>query len=66
MSQQDRLLTIFEAADRLGMRPVTLRSWANKRKIGHVKINRALRIPESEVVKIIERGFVPALPERGR
>ena len=64
MIQHDRLLTIFQAADRIGMRPVTLRSWANKRKIGHVKIGRCLRIPESEIRKIIECGFISAMPER--
>lgn len=65
MSDNDRLLTIEEAAIRLGLRPVTLRMWASARKIARVRIGkRAIRIPESEITKIISRGLIPALPER--
>jgi hypothetical protein len=36
-----------------------------RRKIGYVKVGaRRIAIPEAEIAKIIERGFVPALPER--
>jgi excisionase family DNA binding protein len=59
-----KLLTLEQAAERLGMRPVTLRMWASSRKIARVKLGRAVRIPESEIAKIIERGLIPALPER--
>jgi excisionase family DNA binding protein len=62
----ERLLTLEQAAERLGMKPVTLRMWASARKIARVKINRAVRIPESEITKIIERGLIPARPERSR
>jgi len=58
------LLTLDQAAARLGMRPVTLRMWASARKIARVKIGRVVRIPESEIAKIIERGLIPALPQR--
>jgi excisionase family DNA binding protein len=61
-----KLLTLEQAAERLGMKPVTLRMWASARKIARVKLGRAVRIPESESAKIIERGLIPALPERGR
>jgi excisionase family DNA binding protein len=61
-----RLLTLEQAAEQLGLKPVTLRMWASARKIARVKIGRTVRIPESEVKKIIERGLIPALPERGR
>ena len=64
MSEHDRLLTIFEAADRLGIRPITLRMWATKRKIARCKIGRAVRIPESEIERIIQVSTIPALPDR--
>jgi excisionase family DNA binding protein len=48
------------------MKVVTLRMWASSRKIARVKIGRAVRIPASEIDKIIERGLIPALPERAR
>ena len=66
MMAGEKLLTLEQAAERLGLRPVTVRMWASARKIGRVKIGRAVRIPETEVTKIIERGLIPALPERGR
>jgi excisionase family DNA binding protein len=58
------LLTLEEAASKLGMKPVTLRMWASSRKIARVKIGRAVRIPASEIDKIIESGLIPALPSR--
>jgi excisionase family DNA binding protein len=64
MSDKNNLLTIEEAARRLGMRPVTLRMWAASRKIARCKIGRAVRIQESEVERIIESSLIPALPER--
>jgi excisionase family DNA binding protein len=61
-----KLLTLEQAAERLGLKPVTLRMWASARKIARVKLGRAVRIPESEIAKIVERGLIPALPERSR
>jgi excisionase family DNA binding protein len=62
-----KLLTFEEVARRLGLKPVTVRMWASARKIARVKIGkRAVRIPETEVTKIIEGGLIPALPERTR
>jgi excisionase family DNA binding protein len=64
--KNDKLLTIEQAADLLGMRPVTVRLWAATHRIGRVKLSRAVRIPESEVNRLIERNLIPALPERER
>jgi excisionase family DNA binding protein len=63
---ETKLLTLEDAAERLGMKTVTLRMWASSRKIARVKIGRAVRIPASEIDKIIEHGLIPALPERAR
>jgi excisionase family DNA binding protein len=64
--ERQNLLTLEQAAERLGMKPVTLRMWASARKIARVKIGRAVRIPEGEIARIIERGLIPALPDRLR
>jgi len=61
-----RLLTLEQAAERLGLKPVTVRMWASARKISRVKLGRAVRISESAIAKIIERVLIPALPERAR
>ncbi len=54
------LLTVAQAAERLGLKPATIRFWIWRRKIRFVRIGRAVRIPESTVQEIIERGTVPA------
>ena len=58
------LLTLEEAARRLGMKPITLRMWASRRKIARYKIGRAVRISETEIARILEQSLIPALPER--
>jgi excisionase family DNA binding protein len=65
--ESDKLLTGAQVAEMLSLKPVTIRQWIAKRKLASVKVgDRAVRIPASEVAKLIERGFVPALPERQR
>jgi excisionase family DNA binding protein len=65
MSDSTNLLTVRTAAERLGLSVACLRAWVMRRKIGYVKVGaRRIAIPEAEIAKIIERGFVPALPER--
>jgi len=61
------MLTIREAAQRLGIRESTVRAWTSQRRLGFVRVGRrAIRIPLSEIEKVIQRGFVPARePSRG-
>ena len=60
-----QLLTIREAAQRLGLREKTLRRWVALRKIEYIKAGeRAVRIPSSEIDRIIEVGRVPRLAAR--
>lgn len=58
------LLTLSEAAKRLGLRVSTLRFWVWQRKIEHVKVGRSVRVRDAVVNDIIERGTVPARRER--
>jgi excisionase family DNA binding protein len=55
-----RLLTLPEAAERLGLKEATLRFWVWQRKIEIVRVGRAVRISEDVVRRLIERGTVPA------
>ncbi len=64
-NESEKLLTGAQVAEMLGLKPVTIRQWIAKGKIGSVKIgDRAVRIPVSEIQKLIERGYRPARPER--
>lgn len=59
------MLGVRETALRLGVKECTIRAWILRRKIGYVKLNgAAVRIPASEVERIIKRGFVPAREPR--
>lgn len=59
MSTQ-KLLTVNQAAELLGLAPVTLRSWISLRRIGVVRLGRAVRIPQAEIERLVERNTVPA------
>jgi len=49
------LLAVDQAAERLGVKPATIRSWILKReKIETVKIGRLVRIKESSIQKLID------------
>ena len=57
---QTKLFPIPEAAERLGLKPATVRFWVWTRRIEYVKVGRAVRIPESAIQRVIEQGTVPA------
>jgi len=58
------LVSIEEAARRLGLKPITVRTWAAARKIARVKLGRRVLIPVSEIDRLIACSTIPALPER--
>jgi len=64
MQQGQKLLSIPEAANALNVKPVTIRAWAAARRIAKVKLGRAVRIPSSEIDRLINEGLVPARFER--
>ena len=56
--------TVSEAAQELNLQPSTMRAWIAQRRIGHVRLGRAVRIPAAEIQRLLEAGYVPA--ERSR
>jgi len=58
---QARHLTVAECAARLGLKACTIRKLILTRRIGFTKFGRAVRIPETEVERLIEVGFRPAI-----
>lgn len=45
-----------EVAERLGVKVSTVRRWIFDRRLTVIKFGRAVRIPESEVERMIEMG----------
>ena len=58
-----QLLTVEEAATRLGLKVSTLRRRILERRIDYVKNGRSVRIPVETVERIITTGYRPAIPE---
>ena len=59
----ERPRTVAEAADELGLSVYTIRAWIASRRIGHIRLGRAIRIPADELRRVIEAGTVPAEPK---
>ena len=58
---QNEAKTVRETAEELGLSPATVRAWIRERRIGYVRLGRAVRIPASEIRRLVERGTVPAI-----
>jgi excisionase family DNA binding protein len=58
------MLTVSQAAQRLGMKPETLYLWIAQRRLTHCKLGRSIRIPEAEITRLIERATIPARQKR--
>ena len=59
-----QLKTVEQAARDLAVSVHTIRAWIARRKIGSVRLGRAVRIPATEITRLIEHGTVPALADR--
>ncbi|NOT21754.1 MAG: helix-turn-helix domain-containing protein [Nitrospiraceae bacterium] len=67
MMIENRLLTVEETAQRLGLKPATIRRMIFQRRIDTVRPSvRAVRIPEAAIKKILEQGYRPAVPMQGK
>jgi excisionase family DNA binding protein len=57
---RSRLLAVEEAAERLGVKPATIRSWILRReKLEVVKVGRLVRITEKSIDKFIDENTIP-------
>ena len=63
MVPSTKLITIREAAERLGLKESTIRKYILKRQIAYVKPSvRAVRIPIEELERILAAGLRPVIP----
>jgi excisionase family DNA binding protein len=59
------LLTVPEVAERLKLKESTIRAWLLRRRLSRVRVGaRAVRIPATEIDRIIAEGSVPAREPR--
>ena len=56
--------TVGQAATELNLSQATIRAWIAQRRLGHLRLGRAIRIPVDEIQRLLETGYVP--PERRR
>lgn len=60
--------TVAQAAEELNVSRSTIRAWIAQRRIGFVKLGRAVRIPAGEIQRFLDAGFVPVerQPDRSK
>ena len=58
------LLSVEEFADVLNITVAYARRWVLERKVTTIKLGRLIRIPDSEVQRLIDSGIRPARPSR--
>ena len=58
--RSSQLLNVDEAAARLSVSRHTIRAWIAARRLAHVKLGRAVRIPLNEIERIVAFGLKPA------
>ncbi len=56
-----RLLRVPEAAEMLALSPKTVWQWIGERRILVVRLGRAVRVPQSEIDRLMEEGTTPAI-----
>ena len=55
----NRPRTVDETAEELSLSPATIRAWIAQRRLGHVRLGRAVRVPHDEIKRMLDAGYVP-------
>lgn len=56
----EKLLSVFEAQEMTGRKASTWRRDISERRVAHVKLGRLVRIPLSEIERLISEGYRPS------
>ncbi len=64
MEKEKSLLRVNEFAALLDVTPACVRRWLLERRIASTRIGRLVRIPASEIERLVESGLRPARPVR--
>ena len=60
MRTESQPRTVEQAAEELNLSKATIRAWIAQRRLGHIRLGRAIRVPVAEIQRILQTGFVPA------
>ena len=63
-AKQTPLLSVPQFASVLGVTPACVRRWVLEQRICVIKLGRLVRIPQSELDRLITVGMRPARPAR--
>jgi excisionase family DNA binding protein len=66
MNQTNDLLTVEEFAAALRVKPSCIRRWAREARVTVVHVGRLIRIPSSEISRVISAGTRPATADRNK
>jgi excisionase family DNA binding protein len=55
-----QLRTVRQTAERLTVAPQTIRLWMSTGRLGFVRLGRAVRIPDSEIERLLDQGWISA------
>ena len=61
MEANEMLKKVSDCAEQTGLKEPTIRLWIAQRKIAYVKLGRAVRIPQTEIDRLIQQNTVPAV-----
>jgi excisionase family DNA binding protein len=59
----ERPRTVKEAAAELGLSVYTVRAWVACRRLAHIRLGRAIRIPAAELRRVLDENLIPAESE---
>jgi excisionase family DNA binding protein len=59
-AKPERPRTVAEAAEELGLSVYTVRAWVACRRLAHLRLGRAIRIPAAEIRRVIAESTIPA------
>jgi excisionase family DNA binding protein len=60
MKLDSELLAVSDFADALGVTDACVRKWLLERRINSTRIGKLVRIPKSEIERLVEQGLRPA------
>jgi excisionase family DNA binding protein len=64
VNERREWLTVNEFAEALGITRACVRRWLLERRLASTRLGRLVRIPRSEIQRLVEAGLRPTRPGR--